>query len=293
MLVVVADHGISFTAEQAPRYVSHDNEAQTMWSPLFVKDAGQARGATRPIARSSPSIIMPTIADGLGVEMPFETDGIAHRPRRNEPRGSVATWTSRANGCRLAERSGFDEMLRPDRPGDSTPRRSASGRVGRWENLVGQPTRPDSPSHAGRADEMDRLAVSGPQRYSTTSIVRRRRRADLRGRSRCRTTGSDRFHGRRRRRGRGDRERAASPGGPSSPRSQGSCAGLFRVTMPPELLVERPQPLGGRRDSRGDDHRGAVESGAVRRCRRFRSGSAGSRLSRRRRGRPPPGTWHG
>jgi hypothetical protein len=74
LLIVTADHGISFRTGGARRSPTHDNLADIMAVPLFVKLPGQKAGTVSD--RNVESIdILPTIADVLGIELNLPVDG--------------------------------------------------------------------------------------------------------------------------------------------------------------------------------------------------------------------------
>jgi Sulfatase len=74
LVVVVADHGVSFRPQGERRRIEPGNMEEIAFVPLFVKAAGQTRGETiDTVARTMD--IVPTIADLLGVELPWEPDG--------------------------------------------------------------------------------------------------------------------------------------------------------------------------------------------------------------------------
>jgi hypothetical protein len=75
LVVVTADHGVSFRAGQSdPRVVTPGNAEDIAPVPLFVKAPGQRPGrvSTRPVETID---ILPTIADELGVGLPWRVDG--------------------------------------------------------------------------------------------------------------------------------------------------------------------------------------------------------------------------
>ena len=75
MIVVTADHGNGFVAGEPERALSVGNMEHVMWTPLLVKSPGQ----TRPVVDDSNVMsidVLPTIADVLGVEMPWDVDGV-------------------------------------------------------------------------------------------------------------------------------------------------------------------------------------------------------------------------
>ena len=74
LLVVTADHGVSFRAGQKRRPLSPANLEDIAYVPLFVKLPHQTRG--RVVLRPSRNTdILPTIAAALGVRIPWHVDG--------------------------------------------------------------------------------------------------------------------------------------------------------------------------------------------------------------------------
>lgn len=79
LLVVTSDHGISFRAGEPIRGLEgQDLDAAVLadlaWVPLFVKVPGQTEGAIDD-ANVTTLDVLPTIADVLDVEVPWELDG--------------------------------------------------------------------------------------------------------------------------------------------------------------------------------------------------------------------------
>ena len=73
-LVVTADHGAAFAPAEPVRGVSAINYPQVLWTPMFVKQPGQASSSIDD--RSVRSVdVVPTIADALGVRIPWSVDG--------------------------------------------------------------------------------------------------------------------------------------------------------------------------------------------------------------------------
>jgi hypothetical protein len=94
LFVVVADHGVSFVPGKQARVVTSANAGDVGPVPLFVKTPGQRRG--RVDRRQLQTIdVLPTMADLLGIRMPWRTDG---RPARELTR----------NGRRTLRISGLD-----------------------------------------------------------------------------------------------------------------------------------------------------------------------------------------
>lgn len=74
LVVVTADHGVSFTPTTPRRTLTPRNAAEIMPVPLFVKLPGQRDGTTSD--RNVESVdVLPTIADGLGITLPYRSDG--------------------------------------------------------------------------------------------------------------------------------------------------------------------------------------------------------------------------
>lgn len=74
-VVVTADHGQSFLPGEPWRQVSETNYPDIMWTPLLVKSPGQTVAEVSDDDVRTVDIL-PTIADLLGVEIPWEVDGI-------------------------------------------------------------------------------------------------------------------------------------------------------------------------------------------------------------------------
>jgi Sulfatase len=74
LLVVTADHGISFAPGTHPRIMLKRTASQVMWVPLFIKAPGQERGKVDD--RNYEHVdLLPTLADYAGVKLPWEVDG--------------------------------------------------------------------------------------------------------------------------------------------------------------------------------------------------------------------------
>ena len=74
LLVVAADHGISFKINDLRRGVSAGNLADIMSVPLFIKIPGQQAGAVSD-QRVETIDVLPTIADVLKIDLPLPVDG--------------------------------------------------------------------------------------------------------------------------------------------------------------------------------------------------------------------------
>jgi hypothetical protein len=74
LVIVTADHGVAFTAGAPMRSVTKANYPEILWPPLFVKYPNETRGKVDDRPAQSVDIV-PTIADVVGVKMPYPVDG--------------------------------------------------------------------------------------------------------------------------------------------------------------------------------------------------------------------------
>jgi hypothetical protein len=75
LVVVTADHGISFRGGDLRRHATKTNLAELAFTPLFMKLPGQQQGRVVDARHVRTVDILPTIADVLGVKIPWRTDG--------------------------------------------------------------------------------------------------------------------------------------------------------------------------------------------------------------------------
>ena len=75
LVVLTADHGESFLPDALGRAIDADNIPYILWTPLFVKTPGQTE-ATIEDGNVQAVDVLPTIADDLGVELPWKVDGL-------------------------------------------------------------------------------------------------------------------------------------------------------------------------------------------------------------------------
>jgi hypothetical protein len=88
LLIVTADHGVSFRAGHSRRVPDADNLAAIASVPLFIKLPGQKEG--RVDDRNVESVdIFPTIAESLGIELADPVDGIPVSQARRRPRKTL------------------------------------------------------------------------------------------------------------------------------------------------------------------------------------------------------------
>jgi hypothetical protein len=141
LVVVTADHGISFQPGTHPRVIGRGNAPGIMWVPLFVKEPGQRR--PRVDDRNWEHVdLLPTLADYAQLEVPWAVDG---RSALDRPRTTTA--------------KRFLTRLRPDEPPqvvtvDGPPNQAIALRGG-------LPRRPGARARlgAGPGRGLDRLGV--------------------------------------------------------------------------------------------------------------------------------------
>ena len=75
LVIVMPDHGISFRGGDLRRRPTKSNLADLAFIPLFVKYPGQTQGRVVDSRHASTLDIVPTIADTLGVTLPWHVDG--------------------------------------------------------------------------------------------------------------------------------------------------------------------------------------------------------------------------
>jgi hypothetical protein len=74
LLVLAADHGISFRPRASRRSAAGVGAPDVLGIPLFVKAPGQSGGRTDD-GRATTADVLPTVADALGIELRWRTDG--------------------------------------------------------------------------------------------------------------------------------------------------------------------------------------------------------------------------
>jgi hypothetical protein len=74
LVIVAADHGISFRSEHPKRFLTDLNALDLLHIPMFVKLPGQREGRTSA-RRVSGLDILPTIAEAIGLSPPWPGEG--------------------------------------------------------------------------------------------------------------------------------------------------------------------------------------------------------------------------
>jgi hypothetical protein len=114
LVVVLADHGVSFRPGDRRRALSETNLEDIAFVPLFVKFPGQEDG--RVVDDPVQTVdVLPTIADVLDVEVPWKMDGTSLRtPRAREEYvlvGDKETFSVDANTLLARRAAALEEKL--------------------------------------------------------------------------------------------------------------------------------------------------------------------------------------
>lgn len=178
LFVVTADHGVGFEPGQPARGLGPTNAPDVVWTPLFIKAPGQTSGKVDDrLARSTD--ILPTIADMLGIDVPWKLDGrsLLGRPRR-ETKVAVSHW--RIDSVEPADgrfnivnvREGFRQVLKAQARAPVGDPALRIYRVGPYGDLVGRPVAELDPVRApafsaaitdpAKYDAVDPTAASAP-----------------------------------------------------------------------------------------------------------------------------------
>jgi hypothetical protein len=87
LLVVTADHGLSFQAGEPGRILAPGNVHEVLSVPLFVRRPGQRSGERNELPAELVDIL-PTVAGALGIELPWEVDGLSLLDTETRLRGA-------------------------------------------------------------------------------------------------------------------------------------------------------------------------------------------------------------
>jgi hypothetical protein len=199
LVVLVADHGISFRVKPTPappfvvgrlgyrRELTTDNAEDIVTIPLLVKYPDQREGRIDPKwARTID--VLPTIADVLGIRLPFRVDGRSLRAPRPVP---TQLQFQRSDGTRIT----IDRATLERRKAQSLAHQTAllgttwasAYRIGPHPELIGQaagalPTLPRGPLAAAVEDAGKLAHVDPHSSFSPSHIAGRLRGADPAGR---------------------------------------------------------------------------------------------------------------
>jgi hypothetical protein len=142
MIVVTADHGAAFTPGALFRGVMEENVHEIVWTPLVIKRPGERAGRVDDTAVRSIDLL-PTVAEALDVDVPWELDGRAIGSGRGGGDLKVFRWVESelepddGNFITIDGGEGFERML------DAGPARRGDGdldvyRLGAHGDLVGR-----------------------------------------------------------------------------------------------------------------------------------------------------------
>jgi hypothetical protein len=123
-LLVTADHGMAFAPGQSGRAnVVAATAPPVLWVPLFIKRPGQ-RTAETSDANWEHVDLVPTVADLLGVKLPWPVDGVSWADPKARNRQRTEKWFFHRPGVRqafpgppnhrIALRGVTDRLLRPE-----------------------------------------------------------------------------------------------------------------------------------------------------------------------------------
>ncbi|MFS8586527.1 MAG: sulfatase-like hydrolase/transferase, partial [Acidimicrobiia bacterium] len=91
LVVVAGDHGVAFQPFRPTRELVAGNEHEILWTPLLVKAPGQTAGAVDDANVRSIDVV-PTIASILGIDLPWEVDGVPAPTAAAERPDHVTPW---------------------------------------------------------------------------------------------------------------------------------------------------------------------------------------------------------
>ncbi|MCU1499193.1 MAG: sulfatase [Acidimicrobiales bacterium] len=112
VVVVTADHGVSFKSGTPVRDISVDNTTEIAFPPLMIKAPGQDVGKVDD--RNALSIdLLPTIADYEGIEIPWEVNGVS---LAGTPRTDATKMITASRPDQFVNR-GFGDLVRIDTDG--------------------------------------------------------------------------------------------------------------------------------------------------------------------------------
>ena len=176
LLVVVADHGVSFHPDGRRRAFTEANLDDVVFVPLFVKQPGQESGEVvdDPVQTID---VLPTIADVLGVRVPWRLDGRSLLGPRTRQRfvfvGDRGRFTGDPAALEARRRVSVERQVALFGSG-SEPLRLY--RIGPWRELVGRrleelDVRAGGEAYArldqaGELQEVDRAAEEIPARLT-------------------------------------------------------------------------------------------------------------------------------
>ena len=171
LVVVVADHGSAFRPGDHSRIVTSTNVGEIAPVPLFVKAPRQRRGGVND-SEVETTDVLPTIARGLDIRLPWRVDGVA---AQTEPRRGTLTVRRQDDGGKVTvSRRGLARLRDA-----AARRRSETFAGGLYElgpRLAGRPL-----SRIRRAPGV-RAILDSPGRYASVDPGSRTVPVDVTGR---------------------------------------------------------------------------------------------------------------
>ena len=148
MLIVTADHGISFGANEPARNVTASNTTDLMWTPLFIKYPQQRNGVVddRPAFSTD---VLPTIADVLKMQIPAKIPKAEGKSLRSDARASQARIMFPATGLTNEQgKAAFAQVLATRAVAAGPDPRLRIYRDHPWGALIGSSVAPLPASNA-------------------------------------------------------------------------------------------------------------------------------------------------
>ena len=130
LVIVTADHGVSFRVDESRRGASQANLEDIAFVPLFVKEPGQARGRVADYLVETIDVL-PTIADVLGIQIPWSVEG--QTAFEDPGRETVSVDTRPAQDPDGEATAPFTSLVA--RQQEAVRRRVSLFGVGPWESL--------------------------------------------------------------------------------------------------------------------------------------------------------------
>ena len=157
LVIVTADHGISFTGRQSLRGISEENAHEVLWVPLFVKYPGQQEGVVDD--RDAETVdVVPTVADVVGVDLPWAVAGASLRAEPQDRPARSVDWSGNeiegVDGVATVDRDeGFARVLEAEGPAAGAPADDPDAllRLGPYGDLVGTEVDPQWVDRSGSA----------------------------------------------------------------------------------------------------------------------------------------------
>jgi len=140
LVVVTADHGISFTPGHHVRIPEKGSAHETAWVPLFIKAPHQTEG--RVDDRNWEQVdLVPTVADSLVIKVPWRVDGVSGLGAPARTGNQKAFYDRPGHRLVLDGPTNFALVLRGVTDRLLRPQDGPIGlyRVGRYARLVGRP----------------------------------------------------------------------------------------------------------------------------------------------------------